>query len=138
MAGLTRRQLLARLSGVGAVAVGGAGAVSAVRYHGLRRALHAIGIVAGPDRSVPPVDAKVAYGVLPSAFSPRPGYGLCVPSPPPEAVVYCLHGRGDSHRDVFDALGVDRSSRPTAHGCLAAGGSLLPAQLHFVGRSPPH
>ena len=108
MAEISRRRLLAGLTGLGAIAVGGAGVVSAARYHGVRRALHAAGVVPGPDRSAPAIDVEVRYGELSSAFAKRPGYGLYVPGEAPTAVLYCLHGRGGSHRDVFDALGVHR------------------------------
>lgn len=57
---------------------------------------------------MPRVAADVSYGVLASAYTRRPGYGLYVPAQRPQAVVYCLHGRGDTHRDVFDRLGVHK------------------------------
>ena len=109
MAQLTRRRFLVGATAAGAAVVGGAGIASAARYHGVRRALHGVGLIDGPDQAIPAVDPYVEYGTLDSAFTrQRPGYGICRPQSAPELTLYCLHGRGGSHRDAFEHIGVHR------------------------------
>ena len=89
------------------VGVAGGGIAVARNPHGTRRALHSLGVLDGPDRAAPVVDALVEYGTLPSPFGPV-NYGLYLPAGDMAAVLYCLHGRGGNRRDPFDGLGVHR------------------------------
>ena len=104
---LTRRSFVTGGVAAGALAVGGAGVVSAQNLHGTRRFLHRHGIVSGPDLAPPTVDANVEYGTITAGTGPV-NYGLYLPGGDAEAVLYCLHGRGGSRRDAFDSIGVHR------------------------------
>lgn len=68
-----------------------------------------MGVLTGPDRLAPAIEASVEYGAFDSAFAgQRLRYGLYIPESTPQAVLYCLHGRGGSHHTAFDGLGVHR------------------------------
>src|SRR4051794_26223287 len=107
--GITRRRFLIGAGAAATVAAGGTGAVVASNSHGVRRFLHSHGVLGGPDQAIPNVDAKVEYGELHSAAVHDPaGFGLYLPKGEVEAALLCLHGRGGSHRDPFEVLGVHR------------------------------
>lgn len=102
---ITRRRFLAG-SGALAVAAGG-GFVAATHPHGVRRFLHGHGVLDGPDQAIPETKADVEFGDFAStSVHHRVGYGLSRPDAEPTAALFCLHGRGGSHRDPFDDLGL--------------------------------
>ena len=106
---ITRRRFLVGAGSAGALVVGGGGTLAATRPHTVRRFLHRRGLLGGPDARVPDVDAPVEYAELESAaVHRRVAYGLSLPASAPKAVLVALHGRGGSHRDPFDDLGLHR------------------------------
>ena len=106
---MSRRAFLA--GGVAAVAVGGAGAFAATHRSQVRRTLHDAGVVTGPDPTIPPTAATFEDASFASAAAGRDvGYAISMPSGPPDAIVYCLHGRGGNHLDAFDHIGVHHSA----------------------------
>src|SRR3954453_19443184 len=106
---ITRRRFLVGAGSAGALAVGGAGTLAAAKPHAVHRFLHARGLLRGPDERIPDEQADVAYGTIESqAVRGTAGYGLSLPKEQPSAVLICLHGRGGSHRDPFEDLGVHR------------------------------
>jgi hypothetical protein len=107
MEGMTRRRMLTGGLATAAVGITGGSVLAARNIHGTRRFLHRHGVLDGPDRAFPAVDPAVEYGTLPPPFG-SVNYGLCLPSGNVTAVLYCLHGRGGSHRDPFDGIGIHR------------------------------
>lgn len=106
---ISRRRFLVGAGAAGAVVVGGGGVAVATHRHGVRRFLHAHGVLGGPDLPVPSTPADVHYGEFDSASArKRVGYGVYRPASTPEAALFCLHGRGGSHRDPFEDLGLHR------------------------------
>jgi pimeloyl-ACP methyl ester carboxylesterase len=106
---MTRRRFLVGAGSAGALAVGGGGAIAVTRPHTMRRFLHARGLLGGPDARIPDATADVQFGEIDSAaVRRRVGYGMSLPSAPAQGALICLHGRGGTHRDPFDDLGVHR------------------------------
>jgi pimeloyl-ACP methyl ester carboxylesterase len=106
---ITRRGFLVGAGSAAVIAAGTCGTLAVTRPHQLHRFLHAHGVLGGPDAAIPKVAADVSFGELDSAaMKRRVGYGLSLPSVPATAALICLHGRGGSHRDPFDDLGVHR------------------------------
>ena len=105
---VSRRRFLVGAGAATAVGVGG-GVVAVSHPHQVRRFLHGRGLLGGPDAPIPNVSAEVEFGEFDSAaVRRRVGYGLYLPSEPVRGVLYCLHGRGGTHRDPFQDLGVHR------------------------------
>jgi pimeloyl-ACP methyl ester carboxylesterase len=105
---VSRRRFLIGAGATGTVAVAG-GAVAAAHTHELRRFPHSRGVLGGPDQAVPSADGPVEFGEFESsAARRRVGFGVYRPSQPAQAALFCLHGRGGSHRDPFVDLGVHR------------------------------
>jgi pimeloyl-ACP methyl ester carboxylesterase len=106
MRAITRRTLL----GGGAVAAVGAGALVVGETGRGRRWLHAAGIIDGPDQRPPDIDVPVSQHRLDSRRMGRDvGWTIAAPvGADPEAVIVCLHGRGESAGFAFDAIGVHR------------------------------
>ncbi len=104
---LSRRQFLVGAGATGSVAAAAGGGYTATHLHQVRRFLHGRGLLGGPDHGIPVVDAPVAFGQLPSsAPGGGAGYGVYRPASPARAVVVALHGRGGSHRDPFESIGL--------------------------------
>jgi pimeloyl-ACP methyl ester carboxylesterase len=104
---MTRRRFLVGAGSAGALAVGGGGAIAVTRPHTMRRFLHRRGLLGGPDARIPEAAADVQFGEIDSAaVRRRVGYGLSLPRTPATAALICLHGRGGTHRDPFDDLGL--------------------------------
>jgi pimeloyl-ACP methyl ester carboxylesterase len=107
---LARRRLVTGGLAASALVAGGAGGVVATRYHGTRRVLHGMGVVPGPDRAIPSVDAHTDEASLTSvAMGGRAvTYAASVLDQSPRAALICLHGRGGNHRDAFDHVGIHK------------------------------
>jgi pimeloyl-ACP methyl ester carboxylesterase len=106
---ITRRRFLIGASTAAVVVAGTGGTVAATHPHQVHRFLHAHGVLGGPDARIPDARADVTFGELESdAMKRRVGYGLSLPAAPATAALICLHGRGGTHRDPFDDLGVHR------------------------------
>jgi pimeloyl-ACP methyl ester carboxylesterase len=104
---MTRRRFLVGAGSAGALAVGGGGAIAATRPHAVRRFLHDRGVLGGPDARIPDAAADVELGEIDSdAMRRRVGYGMSLPTGGAQGALICLHGRGGTHRDPFDDLGV--------------------------------
>ena len=104
---ITRRRFLVGAGSAGALAVGGGGALAVTRPHTVRRFLHSHGLLGGPDARIPGAAAEVQLGELDSdAMRRRVGFGLSLPASPATAALICLHGRGATHREPFDAFGL--------------------------------
>ena len=74
-------------------------------------ALHTLpaGVLQGPDLAAPRVAVNVEFHELHSAhMHGSVGWELSVPTVPAEAVVVCLHGRGETHAFAFDVIGTHR------------------------------
>ncbi|HUQ63060.1 MAG TPA: alpha/beta hydrolase-fold protein [Acidimicrobiales bacterium] len=102
---LTRRQCL--LAGGGLIVAAGTGAALGTETPQGRRVLRRLGVISSPDLTVP-VARGITFqdGELASRFVPSPpGWRIAIPPAqlgPPVGIVYCLHGRGDDQRFVFD------------------------------------
>ncbi|MFN8052701.1 MAG: alpha/beta hydrolase-fold protein [Acidimicrobiales bacterium] len=96
---ISRRKLLVGAAGGAAV---GAGAATAVGWH---RVLRAVGISTGPDAHVVASGLDVIDATFDSAAMGGPvAWSRAVTVDRPEAVVLCLHGKGDDHRFAFDDI----------------------------------
>ena len=104
---ITRRQFVTGGLATGAVGVVGGGVVATRNIHGTRRFLHRHGLLSGPDQAIPNVQANVEYGTL-HPYTGAVNFGAYVPDGRVEAVLYGLHGRGGSHRDTFESIGVHK------------------------------
>jgi pimeloyl-ACP methyl ester carboxylesterase len=107
---MERRRFLTSGLGASIAAVGGAGALSAVRYHGTRRWLHSAGLLEGPHGAAPDVDGAVVieHQIDSAAMRQTVAYATAVPVGAVSCVLFCLHGRGGNRRDAFDHFGVHR------------------------------
>jgi pimeloyl-ACP methyl ester carboxylesterase len=69
------------------------------------RVLHRLGLRRSPDHRVPPSNRPVVERTIASAAMGRPvTLAMVVPPTPPRGTIVCLHGRGGSYRDAFDAV----------------------------------
>jgi S-formylglutathione hydrolase FrmB len=91
--GVSRRGFVLGGLGIAIAAIGGTG-VAATQTR-TRRVLHAAGLLDVDDHPAPPRRAMVEYRTLESErMGRRVNYAVAHPPTTPEAVVYCLHGRG--------------------------------------------
>jgi hypothetical protein len=77
----------------------------------VRRRLHSLGLLDGPDHEIPRGDsaADVVYGTLDSPDGRTRAWGLWTPSDGEVTLcLVCLHGKGGDERFAFDSLGVHR------------------------------
>lgn len=99
---LTRRQFLAGSVVAGAAAAGGGVALTSERVR------HRLGLSNSPDQHVPSAHIPHTSGALQSRFMKRSvGWTLSVPTGALLGVVYCLHGRSNTHRFAFDTIHLD-------------------------------
>src|SRR5687768_7188664 len=99
---LTRRRFLVG-AGASGLVVGGA-AVGLIEL-GPDRVLHRIGMRESPDHRVAPSGRAVVEHTFRSAAMGRDvTMAMVVPPEQPRGVVLCLHGRGGTYRDAFDAV----------------------------------
>ena len=95
------------MAGIGLVGVG-AWVLEARTSRG-HRARNRLGVETGPDHSVAPsAGGSLEDGILTSSRVPVP-VRWTIAHPPsalgqPTGIVYCLHGRGGSHRTAFDHM----------------------------------
>ncbi len=106
VAKLTRRQVLIGIgAGTGAVVAVGAGALGAIGGPRRDQLLHSVGLEGSPDHSVAPSGVTIRNGQFASAHMGRTvRWSLATPSQPPQAVIFCLHGRGEDHHFAFDQI----------------------------------
>jgi pimeloyl-ACP methyl ester carboxylesterase len=106
VATLTRRNLLIGIgAGAGAVVAGGTGVVALLGRGHRQRLLNEAGLDPGPDGHVSPSDVTITSGRLMSAYMHGSvGWSISMPTRPPQAVIYCLHGLGGDHTFAFDQI----------------------------------